>query len=349
MNVGELIQRVQSLYSKGVNSDDSRLTNRHIYNKLLTVRNMLVFRKLNKKQKISAWNYVFIPCIELIKAPAHECPCLPPVGCEILKSKYPLPKPITNLEDDMVLSVTSIEGSISYDKTTFEAKRFSKGKKFTSKRQDYYIRNGHLYITWVKGPRVVSMNMLPKDPIEAINFKGYCDGECNETILITPDDELLDILYRNIKKSLINPGELEEFFEAVEALYEYLYASGFIASEITWEDFIEDMLSCASDIVIPPRDIKPDVWLEAIKECLVNYLIPISVSNCEDCTSPLDMEFPIDEELIEPLIQMSVEELVGQFGRITEDKSNNTSDDTAAQLPYGGRRPQREQQQEDYE
>ena len=46
MTVGDLIQRVQSLYSKGVESDDSRLTRRHIYNKLLSVRSTLIFNKV---------------------------------------------------------------------------------------------------------------------------------------------------------------------------------------------------------------------------------------------------------------------------------------------------------------
>ena len=75
MKIGEIVQRVQSLYSKGVHSDDSRLSARHIYNKLLTVRARLISQEAKKKQKISQWNYQTISCIELIKVPAHECPC----------------------------------------------------------------------------------------------------------------------------------------------------------------------------------------------------------------------------------------------------------------------------------
>ena len=50
MKTEELIQRVQSLYSKGVQSDDSRLTSRHIYNKLTTVRAKLVTEEAKKNQ-----------------------------------------------------------------------------------------------------------------------------------------------------------------------------------------------------------------------------------------------------------------------------------------------------------
>jgi len=87
MKINELIQRIQSLYSKGVQSDDTRLSNRHVYNKIKTVRSKLVSQEAKKKQKISSWNYQPIPCIELIKVDAHDCPCIPPVGCKILRSK----------------------------------------------------------------------------------------------------------------------------------------------------------------------------------------------------------------------------------------------------------------------
>ena len=49
MTTGEVIQRIQSLYSKGVQSDDSRLRPRHIYNKLLSTT-----AKLYEQQK---WMY----------------------------------------------------------------------------------------------------------------------------------------------------------------------------------------------------------------------------------------------------------------------------------------------------
>ena len=40
MKIKEIIQRVQSLYSKGVQSDDTRLSDRHIYNKMVIFFNL---------------------------------------------------------------------------------------------------------------------------------------------------------------------------------------------------------------------------------------------------------------------------------------------------------------------
>src|SRR5690606_20582736 len=115
MTTGEIIQRIQSLYSKGVNSDDSRLSNRHIYNKLLTVRSRIISQEAKKKQRISSWNYQTIPCIELIKVEAHNCPCIPPLGCQILRSRYPLPKPLSGLSGELIKNVTSIDRTIKID------------------------------------------------------------------------------------------------------------------------------------------------------------------------------------------------------------------------------------------
>jgi len=92
MLIKEIIQRIQSLYSKGVQSDDTRLTDRHIYNKMVTVRSKLVSQEAKKKQKINQWSYQTLSCVELIKAQPNECPCIAPPGCEILRSKYPIPK-----------------------------------------------------------------------------------------------------------------------------------------------------------------------------------------------------------------------------------------------------------------
>ena len=101
MIIKEVIQRVQSLYSKGVESDDTRLSSRHIYNKLLTVRAKLFQEKINKKQFISPYSYSEFNCIELIKVPVHECPCVPPLGCCTLRSKYKFPPILTGSRSAM--------------------------------------------------------------------------------------------------------------------------------------------------------------------------------------------------------------------------------------------------------
>lgn len=228
----KIIQRIQSGYSKGVQSSDSRLTARHIYNKFLTVRARLFYEKSNKKQKISDWNYQTLNCVELIEVPAHQCPCVPPVGCEVLRSKNKLPRPITNMNAHLIKAVTSITGENIYSEITLKEKQYKKGNKYTSNKPDYFIEDGYLYTTHIKGsPRILKVVMLPGDPLEARQFESYCD-DCPE---------------------------------------------------------------------------------------------------CVDCESPLDMDFPIDDEMGEALIEIAAIELIKEFEDRREDKVPNSEDDNTSQ------------------
>lgn len=225
--VGTIIQRIQSLYSKGVQSDDSRLTPRHIYSKMVTVRNRLLFQKSNKKQKINQWNYQVLPCVELIAAPIHECPCLPPVGCQILRSKNPLPKPLSGLNNHLLQYVSSLDGSIIYSEVSFQEYKYKKGNKYTSNKPDYWVHNGYLYITHKSGPKLITASGIFEDPLAQENYTPYCE-ECED---------------------------------------------------------------------------------------------------CKECESMLDKVFPLDGELIEPLIELATQELVVLFSQIPQDSTNNSKDD----------------------
>lgn len=180
MKIEEIIQRVQSLYSRGVQSDDTRLTSRHIYNKILTVRSKLITQESKKKQKINQWNYQTLSCVELEKALPYECPCVPQIGCEILKTKHPLPKPLTNLNNHLIQSVTSLDGSIIYSEIGWIEKKYKSSNKYTGNKPDYYIRDEKIYITHKNGPKIISITGVFEDPLEAENYPSICNTESEE-------------------------------------------------------------------------------------------------------------------------------------------------------------------------
>lgn len=209
MLTGELIQRIQSLYSRGVKSDESRLSSRHIYNICLSVRSLLITQKVNKKQKISSWSYVTLPCVELIKVNPQDCPCLPNIGCEILRSKYKIPKPILNLDSHLIQSVSTVDGSIIYSETSWEGKKFSKGKKYTSNKPDYWIRDEYLFLEQKIGPKVVSITGLFFDPDVKKLFETFCGGaepDCTGILdrEFPIDDDLIEPLVRLVAEEAVN-------------------------------------------------------------------------------------------------------------------------------------------------
>lgn len=177
MKIEELIYRIQNLYSRGNPSDDSRLSNRLIYNKLIGIRSLLLSQEANKKQKISRWNFQQISCIELIEVPTHDCPCIPPIGCKMLRSRYKLPKPLTGINGHLIESVFTIDKQIKIDEIPFTAYSYQKGNKYTAKKTNFFIHNDYLYLTTPSRIRVVSLIGLFEDPVIASSFSGYCDDK----------------------------------------------------------------------------------------------------------------------------------------------------------------------------
>lgn len=177
--IGELIERIQNAYSKGVQSDDSRLSSRHIYSKLKSVRNKIISQQLKKRQKISDWNFIILPCTELIKVENHECPCLPSIGCQVYRTKHKLPKVLTDLNKHIIQWVMTVESSKIIDEITRESYLYNAGNKYTSKHLKYILENEYLYIYGENIPQLIKIKLLAEDPIEAYNFPSYCGNDSN--------------------------------------------------------------------------------------------------------------------------------------------------------------------------
>lgn len=184
--IGESIQLVQSMYSKGVQSKDSRLTSRHIYSELLNARSTILQQQDTKGQKASKFIYQVLSCVELQKAVPTECPCVPTNGCLILRTKYQLPTPVTGLSDMLITSMTTMDGSEVINPTTFETVKYDAGKKYTSTQAGFYIRNQYAFITHKRELKGVTVNGLFEDPIQVKQFPSLC-GVCAEC-------ECLDIM-----------------------------------------------------------------------------------------------------------------------------------------------------------
>jgi len=234
MKVGEIIERIQSLHSKGVPSDESRLSDRHVYNKMLTVRMQLLSQQLKKKQKVSDWNYIILPCVELIKVPAMECSCLGTLGCDVYRTKHPIPKVMTDYGKHFIDFVMTAENSIRIEETTRQGVNHLKGNKYTGNKPKYLFENGHLYFPINNSPGIVKIKLLAEDPLEAAKYPSICE-DCQD---------------------------------------------------------------------------------------------------CIDCIPFADYEFPIDGELIEPLIAITINEIIGIFSGRVEDMQNNSAD---PQKPKEGR------------
>ena len=234
--VNDLISRVRSLYNKGPASNDSRLSTRHIYSKIKSARSLLIRREADKKRKLSDWNFQTIECIKLELVDPSDCPCVVPTGCKMLKTTCKIPKPVQSIFGPSIGSVTTLDGSTIFGKSSWLRKRYKGGDKYTSEIADYFIRDEYLWITHNKRLEWVTVTAVFEDPVEVglFPYNETCSCKCTE------------------------------------------------------------------------------------EDC---------------CPYPPDLEFPVDSNLVDAIVQMSAQELVQLFKSIPEDTSNDASEKMVSAQP----------------
>lgn len=175
----EAIQRVLSVYTKGVHTRDTRLTKRHVYNKLLTVRNMLLEQKANKRQAISNEAYQVLPCVKMSLAPVSDCSCVPAFlleNCKLYKSESKIPHILKSIHGILLRNITTIDGQVSLDYYNYANLRYLKGRKFGQEKPFVFIFNDYLY--QIKSEyELLQIEAVFIYPLEADKFK-ECD--CDE-------------------------------------------------------------------------------------------------------------------------------------------------------------------------
>ena len=231
MLIRDVISRVKALYNKGAASDDSRLSNRHVYSKIRSTRSLLIKREQDKKVKTNPWNIQILNCIQLEVVDPSSCDCVVSDG-----SKCKLPKPITSKIGTGIENVSTIDGSVVFSPTTWVKKRYKSGNKYTSNVSDYFIRDGYLYVTHNTLLTTIAVSGIFEDPYAVEDFNANGDCACD-----------------------------------------------------TYQD--------------------------------------------QPCVNPMDSQLALDEFLIEPLMQLCVQELIQIFAMMPEDKDNDASSPNVTKAP----------------
>lgn len=166
MDIREYIDKIQTLYSKGIKSFSTRLSNRHIYSTIASIRKTLISQKSKKKQYVSSWSYQTF-CIDM----EYNAKCNASI------TKYPLPKTLTDYNGDLIKSVRTIDGSENIDKIEPEQVKYLKGNRYTSKKLRYYIQDGYLYLNRNIGPKQIEVTILADNPLDVYYLNQCCSKE----------------------------------------------------------------------------------------------------------------------------------------------------------------------------
>jgi len=173
--IEEAIQTIQSIYSKGLQSKDTRLVSRHIYSAAISARATLIRQRSNNGQAINSECYQVLTCVEMEQASATECNLIPASSSVVLRSKLRLPAFITDLSRDLIRDIYAADSGSGFDIIEYEASKYRKGNKYTSNKPVVFLRDGRLYITVLTQPTTLVVDGLFQDPLEVHEFREKTD------------------------------------------------------------------------------------------------------------------------------------------------------------------------------
>jgi hypothetical protein len=203
MKLRKLLDRFQTLYQGDINTEETPLSDRHIFAVLQSVRNRLLADQIKRKQKINNSNYTILPCVELVSVPSHECTCLGDLGCNIYRTKYPLPKVLTDNQRHLIEYVSAVDNSLQITEATRDSFRYVKGNKYTSKASKYIYENNHLYFPLPSStPKVIRVKFLSEDLVGAFMYPSFCGGVAVSNSCM-PMEELDFTIDGNLEEALV--------------------------------------------------------------------------------------------------------------------------------------------------
>ena len=175
--VAQHIYHLKEILSKGLPSDDFRLTNRHLYFILIYVRAELLKNKLEKGKKISPFNYQSIPCYKLEYKAITDCGCYTST-CKALQGVEDLPAIISNPNTTSGLAlqgIWNINLHEKYSHTSIDKLRHVQYTKTKKNGKTFFIHpttTGHtLHVQDQPSLEVVSVVALFEDPIAISKLK----------------------------------------------------------------------------------------------------------------------------------------------------------------------------------
>lgn len=186
----KLIQSVKSLVADrtGKPTDYNQYSNRLILFYLQMFRSRIIFEKRHQRHELDhRFNRQTINCVYLYEIDQSESEIAPHSGYRILKSEYPLPRPVFGKFD----AVSSVIANINYDFVRWDRfKNVTKSRIRAQKTQPYYtlkdIGNGvFLYLYNDLQKEEVNVSSVFENPVEAQFYPG-----CKDKPYCNPLDEI---------------------------------------------------------------------------------------------------------------------------------------------------------------
>lgn len=204
ITMAHLVYDIIEIASSGSLPNDFKITTTQVQYWIEETRAQLITRALNKRDDINDSWIQYIGCVELEQIEDSTC-CLVGSDCHILRSKQRLPSTIDTWKDNLIISVTTIEGE-SIPKSNPIKQRYQQYNKYTKSSKSWYLKDNYLYIINDQVLTYVSISGLFETPSDLSRFV-ECSGEpcwtidSNYPVTLNLATEITDI----ILKTKVNP------------------------------------------------------------------------------------------------------------------------------------------------
>ena len=180
ITANHLIYDVLEIASSGGNPNEFKISNEQILFWCEEIRAKLIAQTLAKRDDINDSWIQYIGCVELEQVQDSTC-CLVDTDCYILKSKKKIPSTIDTWKDNMIISVSTIEG-LSIPKSNPIKQRYQKYNKYTGNKNSWYLKDNYLYVINNQLLSIVSLSGIFETPSELSNFT-----DCNNQVCFSLD------------------------------------------------------------------------------------------------------------------------------------------------------------------
>lgn len=216
MTIEQVTESVLLILYKQINSFFFPIRRRAIYYVLLRKRARLQEERLERRKYLKENSYTYLDCVPLQDSNAVECECVPSnLGCRFYRTVGKVPSALSTNTQHIIDYVTTLDGTKKFSETSWSNLTYKKGRKYTSKKNQWFIKGDYMYLTSEKPlkAKFISIKAVFFDPLKAKEQLQLCseessdDSSCNNFLLEEfplEEGSLLDIAVQLTAEELLN-------------------------------------------------------------------------------------------------------------------------------------------------
>lgn len=195
MTVREYIDKIRYPVN-GLPTHELTLRPRQIYSAMISQRARVL---ADSFKDISDFNFTTLDCVPLERTTAYECDCIPAVGCYYHRTACIIPSAL-GTGKHVIKSVTTLDALsdqfIEFSYTDWSRVRYRTYEKYTSTKEQFFIRNNRIYLVGAKPDlAVATIVLLADDPVALRAECSFCETNLTNCTSYLDEEFQLDQRY----------------------------------------------------------------------------------------------------------------------------------------------------------